>query len=72
MRARFPELWSGYLRTYYRRPEEIAVDFGVTYQTALNWLSGVSRPTGDKVLKEVMDHPARLQEYADMHRDDAA
>ncbi len=72
MRARFPELWSGYLRDFYRRPEHIAEEFGVTFQTACNWLGGVSRPTGDKVLKEIMDHPTRLREYAAAHKDDAA
>lgn len=72
MRAEFPELWAGYLRAYYGRAEQIAVDFGVTYQTACNWLSGVCRPSGDKVLKEVLDHPARLREYVTAHRDDAA
>ena len=60
MAAHFPDLWAGYLAAHYRRAEDVAVVFDVTYRTACNWLSGVSRPTGDKVMLEAMEHPERL------------
>lgn len=49
MRARFAGYWSQFLQTNYRNPEQVAVAFGVRYQTALNWWQGANRPTGDVV-----------------------
>ena len=49
MRVDFPEMWARWLRVEFGTPERVAVAFGVTFQTACNWLAGVSRPTGDKV-----------------------
>lgn len=48
-RARFAHYWSEFLRANYRNPEEVAVAFGVRFQTALNWWQGANRPTGDVV-----------------------
>jgi hypothetical protein len=48
-RARFAHHWAEFLRAHYRRPEEVAVAFGVRYQTACNWWNGANRPTGDVV-----------------------
>jgi hypothetical protein len=49
MRLRFPDIWSAFLHEHYRNPEEVAVAFGVRFQTACNWWAGTNRPTGDKV-----------------------
>lgn len=54
MRAEFPEMWSRWLRSEFRNAEHVAVAFGVTFQTACNWLGGTSRPTGDKVAMAMM------------------
>ena len=48
-RARFAGYWSEFLQANYRNPEEVAVNFGVRYQTALNWWQGANRPSGDVV-----------------------
>lgn len=65
LRAEFPEFWARYLRMHYGRAEVIAVAFDVTFQTGCNWLEGVSRPTGDKMLVEFLRHPERLLAHAD-------
>ncbi len=72
MRVEFAEIWADYLRKHYGRAETVAYMFGVTFQTACNWLSGVSRPTGDKVMLEFASHPDRLLEHALKHMDRAA
>ncbi|OWJ71399.1 hypothetical protein CDV50_10365 [Haematobacter massiliensis] len=48
-RLRFADYWSKFLRQNYRRPEDVAVAFGVTFQTACNWWDGLNRPSGDAV-----------------------
>lgn len=48
-RARFADLWAEFLRANYRSPEEVAVCYGVRYQTAVNWWQGANRPSGDVV-----------------------
>lgn len=48
-RARFADYWSQFLRANYRNPEEVAVCYGVRYQTAVNWWNGANRPSGDVV-----------------------
>ena len=56
-RSRFAGYWSHFLRAHYARPEDVAVAFGVRYQTALNWWQGVNRPSGDVVALAFMQHP---------------
>lgn len=48
-RARFAGYWSEFLRANYGSPEQVAVSFGVRYQTAVNWWNGDNRPSGDVV-----------------------
>tara|TARA_Y100001963_G_scaffold73574_2_gene102300 strand:- start:5550 stop:5927 length:378 start_codon:yes stop_codon:yes gene_type:complete len=72
MRVQFADIWADYLRCHYGRAETVAYMFGVTFQTACNWLSGVSRPTGDKVMLEFASHPDRLLAHALTHLDRAA
>ena len=54
MRAEFPTHWANWLRAEFGSGEHVAVAFGVTFNTACNWLGGVSRPTGDKVALVMM------------------
>ncbi len=48
-RARFAHYWSDFLKSNYRNAEEVAVVYGVRYQTALNWWQGANKPSGDVV-----------------------
>ncbi len=48
-RARFAHYWSEFIRANYRSREEVAVNFGVTFQTASNWWDGANKPYGDSV-----------------------
>lgn len=45
----FPDRAAAYFRGSGMTAPQIAVAFGVTERTAVNWLEGVTRPTGDKV-----------------------
>lgn len=60
-RARFPDQWSGFLRSNFRNAEEVAVVFGVTFQTALNWWHGTHRLSGDKVALAAVSMPERFR-----------
>ena len=45
----FAERWADFLHKNYANPEEVAVAYGVRFQTALNWWQGLNRPSGDVV-----------------------
>jgi hypothetical protein len=45
----FPERARAYFRGTGLSAAQIAVAYGVTERTAMNWLEGITRPTGDKV-----------------------
>lgn len=45
----FPDRARAYFRATGLSAAQIAVAYGVTERTAMNWLEGVTRPTGDKV-----------------------
>lgn len=45
----FAERWAEFLRENFHTPEQIAVAFGVTAQTARNWLDGTAAPRGHAV-----------------------
>lgn len=53
----FSERWAGFLRETYRNPEQVAVNFGVRYQTALNWWNGDNAPSGYAVAIAFKDRP---------------
>ena len=55
-RAFFASRWSEFLHENYRNPEEVAVEFGVRFQTALNWWNGANKPGGEFVMMAVMQH----------------
>lgn len=56
-RAVFPDRWTSFLRAHHRSVEEVAVFYGVTFQTAWNWWQGSNRPSGDKVALAAITHP---------------
>lgn len=60
LRLRFAALFAEFLRANYRNPEEVAVAFGVRFQTALNWWNGANRPSGDTVALAELRHPGHL------------
>lgn len=56
-RTVFPDQWAAFLRAHHRRPEEVAVFYGVTYRTAENWWHGVTAGTGASVAQAALAHP---------------
>ena len=44
-----------YLRGNFQNPEHVAHEFGVRFQTALNWWNGDNCPTGIPVMKAMRD-----------------
>lgn len=62
-RAVFAHRFSKFLQANYRNPEEVAVAFGVRYQTAFNWWQGLNRPSGDVVTMAVLRHGDAYTEH---------
>lgn len=56
-KALFPDQWSAFLRAHHRRPEEVAVFYGVTFRTAENWWHGVTAGSGASVAQAALAHP---------------
>lgn len=56
-KALFPDQWSAFLRAHHRRPEEVAVFYGVTFKTAENWWHGVNAGSGAAVAQAALAHP---------------
>ena len=56
-KALFPDQWAAFLRAHHRRPEEVAVFYGVTFKTAENWWHGVTAGTGASVAQAALAHP---------------
>lgn len=50
LRAAMADRWGLWVRRHFRRPEDVAVAFGVTFQAARNWFDGLHRPSGETVL----------------------
>lgn len=59
-RVDFPDLWAGFLADNYKNAVQIAAVYDVSYQTALNWLACLNRPTGDKVALAAMFLPTEF------------
>ena len=62
-RASFASKFSAFLHSEYQNPEEVAVCFGVRYQTAFNWWNGTNRPSGDVVAIAFMQRGASLSRH---------
>ena len=56
-KALFPDQWAAFLRAHHRRPEEVAVFYGVTFKTAENWWHGVTAGTGASVALAALSDP---------------
>lgn len=55
-RAFFKHRFAQFLHANYRNAEEVAVVFGVRYQTGLNWWQGTNAPSGDTTTLAAMLH----------------
>ena len=56
LRVSFARRWSRFLRENYTGPEEVAVSYGVRFQTAMNWWNALNRPSGDVVAHAFIKH----------------
>lgn len=72
MRREMPDLWAGYLGAHYGSPVRVVEAFGVTFQTACNWLEGAGRPTSDKVACDIVQFPGRFEAHLARHLGRAA
>lgn len=54
LRAAMAVRWGEWVRRHFRRAEDVAVAFGVTFQCARNWFDGLHRPSGETVLMAQM------------------
>lgn len=59
----FAVRWSTFLQENYQNPEEVAVIYGVRYQTALNWWQGINKPSGDVVAIACMRHGDKFTKH---------
>lgn len=62
-RAFFAARWAQFLRENYRNPEQVAVHFGVRFQTALNWWNGDNAPSGYAVAMAFASDPEGAAKY---------
>lgn len=62
-RVFFKARLSRFLRENYRNPEEVAVVYGVRYQTALNWWNATSAPSGDTVTILALRHGQTFTDF---------
>jgi hypothetical protein len=62
-RAFFKHRFSEFLHANYRNAEEVAVLYGVRYQTALNWWQGINAPSGDTTTLAAIRHGSNFTEF---------
>ncbi|MBU2962734.1 hypothetical protein KO516_18255 [Citreicella sp. C3M06] len=65
------DIWSGWLRVEFRRPEDVAAYFEVRNSTAWNWWNASTRPTADKVMIAVLERPGFMSHLSDVLLADA-
>jgi hypothetical protein len=56
-RRNFAEVRKAFLRENYRNPEQVAVIYGVRFQSALNWWNGDNAASGAFVAEDFRLHP---------------
>ena len=59
----FKTRFAEFLQENYGSPEEVAVSYGVRYQTSLNWWQGINAPSGDTVTLISMRHGQRYTDF---------
>lgn len=59
----FKQRFAAFLKAHYRNAEEVAVIYGVRYQTALNWWQGVNAPSGDTTTLAAMRHGKAFTDF---------
>lgn len=59
----FKARFAAFLKENYANAEEVAVIYGVRYQTSLNWWQGVNAPSGDTVTLAALRHGQRFIEF---------
>ncbi|WIY25135.1 hypothetical protein [Parasedimentitalea psychrophila] len=57
LKSNAPDLWSGYFRSRFRSPREVALFCDVSFQTALNWWGAVTAPTSHIALLVMLTDP---------------
>lgn len=62
-KAVFPDRWSAFLRANYRDAEHVAVEYGVRFQTALNWWQGLNKPSGNAVAQATLTHTDSFKQH---------
>jgi len=65
MHRNFPDIWADYLQRYYGGSRgRIMEGFRVDDRTVRAWLTGVNKPSGDKVALAAARHPDFFAELA--------
>jgi len=59
----FKHRFAKFLQQNYRNAEEVAVIYGVRYQTALNWWQGINAPSGDTTTLTAMRHGQKFTDF---------
>lgn len=59
----FKYRFSQFLQANYRNAEEVAVVYGVRYQTSLNWWQGVNAPSGDTTTLVSIRHGSAFTDF---------
>ena len=57
LKSTAPDLWSGYFKSRFRSPREVALFCDVSFQTALNWWGAVTAPTSHIALLVMLTDP---------------
>ncbi|WIY27515.1 hypothetical protein [Parasedimentitalea psychrophila] len=57
LKASAAEFWSGYFRSRFNSPREVALFCDVSFQTALNWWGAVTAPTSHIALLVMLTDP---------------
>ncbi|NIZ63306.1 hypothetical protein DL239_20265 [Sedimentitalea sp. CY04] len=57
-------LWSGYFRTRFHSPREVALFCDVSFQTALNWWGAVTAPASHIAVLVMLTDPAAPAYFA--------
>jgi hypothetical protein len=57
LKSNAADLWSGYFKSRFRSPREVALFCDVSFQTALNWWGAVTAPTSHIALLVMLTDP---------------